>query len=129
MKTKELLLVLLLITLPIVANAQYYSGKVGETISLPNPSTPAGYNGILESRYSSSSKYLSVYSGTSSVKILSYFTGSETVRCDYTCYREVYSAGRLYYYYGLFLQTFISNVVLPPQHFSFRLLLMVVRLE
>ena len=77
--------------------AQYYSGKVGETISLPNPSTPAGYNGILESAFSSSSKYLSVYSGTSSVKILSYFTGSETVRCDYTCYREVYSAGRLYY--------------------------------
>ena len=82
--------------------AQYYSGKVGETISLPNPSTPAGYNGILESTFSSSSKYLSVYSGTSSVKILSYFTGSETVRCDYTCYREVYSAGRLYYYYGTF---------------------------
>lgn len=106
MKTKELLLVLLLITLPIVANAQYYSGKVGETISLPNPSTPAGYNGILESRYSSSSKYLSVYSGTSSVKILSYFTGSETVRCDYTCYREVYSAGRLYYYYGTFSSNF-----------------------
>lgn len=86
--------------------AQYYSGKVGETISLPNPSIPAGYNGILESRYSSSSKYLSVYSGTSSVKILSYFTGSETVRCDYTCYREVYSAGRLYYYYGTFSSNF-----------------------
>lgn len=86
--------------------AQYYSGKVGETISLPNPSTPAGYNGILESTYSSDSKYLSVYSGTSSVKILSYFTGSETVRCDYTCYREVYSAGRLYYYYGTFSSNF-----------------------
>lgn len=80
--------------------AQYYSGKVGETISLPNPSTPAGYNGILESTYSSDSKYLSVYPGTSSVKILSYFSGTETVRCDFTCYREVYSAGRLYYYYG-----------------------------
>lgn len=80
--------------------AQYYSGKVGETISLPKPSTPAGYNGILEATYSSASKYLSVYSGTSSVKILSYFTGVETVRCDYTCYREVNSAGRLYYYYG-----------------------------
>ena len=80
--------------------AQYYSGKVGETISLPNPSTPAGYNGILETRFLSDSKYLSVYSGTSSVKILSYFSGTETVRCDFTCYREVYSAGRLYYYYG-----------------------------
>ena len=86
--------------------AQYYSGKVGETISLPNPSTPAGYNGVLESTYSSDSKYLSVYSGTSSVKILSYFTGSETVRCDYTCYREEYSAGRLYYYYGTFSSNF-----------------------
>ena len=80
--------------------AQYYSGKVGETITLPKPSTPAGYNGILETRYLSDSKYLSVYSGTSSVKILSYFSGTETVRCDFTCYREVYSAGRLYYYYG-----------------------------
>lgn len=85
--------------------AQYYSGKVGEIITLPNPSTPAGYNGILESTFSSDSKYLSVYSGTSSVKILSYFTGTEIVRCDYTCYREEYSAGRLYYYYG----TFSSN--------------------
>lgn len=100
MKTKVILLVLLLMTLPIVANAQYYSGKVGETISLPKPSTPAGYNGILESTYSTDSKYLSVYSGTSSVKILSYFSGAEAVRCDFTCYREVYSAGRLYYYFG-----------------------------
>lgn len=82
------------------AYAQYYSGKVGETISLPKPSTPVGYNGIMELSYSSDSKYLSVYSGTSSVKILSYFSGSETVRCDFTCYRESYSGGKLYYYYG-----------------------------
>lgn len=97
MKTKIAALMIALMTV-CATYAQYYSGKVGETISLPNPSTPAGYNGILESTFSSGSKYLSVYSGTSSVKILSYFTGSETVRCDYTCYREVYSAGRLYYY-------------------------------
>ena len=94
MKTKIAALTIALMTV-CATYAQYYSGKVGETISLPKPSTPAGYNGILESTYSSNSKYLSVYSGTSSVKILSYFTGSETVRCDYTCYKEVYSAGRL----------------------------------
>ena len=105
MKTKIAALMIALMTV-CATYAQYYSGKVGETISLPNPSTPAGYNGILESTYSSDSKYLSVYSGTSSVKILSYFTGSETVRCDYTCYREVYSAGRLYYYYGTFSSNF-----------------------
>ena len=105
MKTKIAALIIALMTV-CATYAQYYSGKVGETISLPNPSTPAGYNGILESTYSSDSKYLSVYSGTSSVKILSYFTGSETVRCDYTCYREVYSAGRLYYYYGTFSSNF-----------------------
>ena len=100
MRTKELLLMLLLTTLPIAAIAQYYSGNVGQTISLPLPSTPAGYKGIMDSSYSSDSKYLSVYQGTSSVKILSYFSGTETVRCDFTCYKEVYSAGRLYYYYG-----------------------------
>lgn len=105
MKTKIAALLIALMTV-CATYAQYYSGKVGETISLPNPSTPAGYNGILESTYSSDSKYLSVYSGTSSVKILSYFTGSETVRCDYTCYREVYSAGRLYYYYGTYSSNF-----------------------
>ena len=105
MKTKIAALMIALMTV-CATYAQYYSGKVGETISLPNPSTPAGYNGILESTYSSDSKYLSVYSGTSSVKILSYFTGSETVRCDYTCYREEYSAGRLYYYYGTFSSNF-----------------------
>lgn len=99
MKTKIAALMIALMTV-CATYAQYYSGKVGETISLPNPSTPAGYNGILESTYSSDSKYLSVYPGTSSVKILSYFSGTETVRCDFTCYREVYSAGRLYYYYG-----------------------------
>lgn len=99
MKTKIAALIIALMTV-CATYAQYYSGKVGETISLPNPSTPAGYNGILESTYSSDSKYLSVYPGTSSVKILSYFSGTETVRCDFTCYREVYSAGRLYYYYG-----------------------------
>lgn len=99
MKTKIAALMIALMTV-CATYAQYYSGKVGETISLPNPSTPAGYNGILESTYSSESKYLSVYPGTSSVKILSYFSGTETVRCDFTCYREVYSAGRLYYYYG-----------------------------
>ena len=105
MKTKIAALTIALMTV-CATYAQYYSGKVGETISLPKPSTPAGYNGILESTYSSNSKYLSVYSGTSSVKILSYFTGSETVRCDYTCYKEVYSAGRLYYYYGTFSSNF-----------------------
>ena len=105
MKTKIAALTIALMTV-CATYAQYYSGKVGETISLPKPSTPAGYNGILESTYSSNSKYLSVYSGTSSVKILSYFTGSETVRCDYTCYQEVYSAGRLYYYYGTFSSNF-----------------------
>lgn len=105
MKTKIAALTIALMTV-CTTYAQYYSGKVGETISLPKPSTPAGYNGILESTYSSNSKYLSVYSGTSSVKILSYFTGSETVRCDYTCYKEVYSAGRLYYYYGTFSSNF-----------------------
>lgn len=105
MKTKIAALMIALMTV-CATYAQYYSGKVGETISLPNPSTPAGYNGILESTYSSDSKYLSVYSGTSSVKILSYFKGSETVRCDYTCYREVYSAGRLYYHYGTFSSNF-----------------------
>ena len=105
MKTKIAALMIALMTV-CATYAQYYSGKVGETISLPKPSTPAGYNGILESTYSSNSKYLSVYSGTSSVKILSYFTGSETVRCDYTCYKEVYSAGRLYYYYGTFSSNF-----------------------
>ena len=99
MKTKIAALMIALMTV-CATYAQYYSGKVGETISLPMPSTPAGYNGILETRYLSDSKYLSVYSGTSSVKILSYFSGTETVRCDFTCYREVYSAGRLYYYYG-----------------------------
>ena len=99
MKTKISALVVMLMCV-FTVHAQYYSGKVGETISLPNPTTPAGYNGILETRYLSDSKYLSVYSGTSSVKILSYFSGTETVRCDFTCYREVYSAGRLYYYYG-----------------------------
>lgn len=101
MKTK---IISILITLMSVCAtyAQYYSGKVGETISLPKPSTPAGYNGILRMTYSSDSKYLSVYSGTSSVKILSCFSGSETVKCDYTCYREVYSAGRLYYYSDTF---------------------------
>ena len=99
MKNKIATLMIALMTV-CATYAQYYSGKVGETISLPNPSTPAGYNGILESTYSTDSKYLSVYSGTSSVKILSYFTGVETVRCDYTCYREVNSAGRLYYYYA-----------------------------
>ncbi|MBQ9355866.1 MAG: leucine-rich repeat protein [Prevotella sp.] len=110
MKTKKLLLVLLLITLPFVAHAQYYySGKVGETISLSKPSTPAGYNGILEMSYSTGSDYLSVYSGTSSVKILSYFSGTETVTCDYTCYREVYSSGRLYYYYGTFTAYYYIN--------------------
>ena len=110
MKTKIAALMIALMTV-CATYAQYYSGKVGETISLPNPSTPAGYNGILESTYSSDSKYLSVYSGTSSVKILSYFTGSETVRCDYTCYREVYSAGRLYYYYGTFSSNFYIKCV------------------
>ena len=105
MKKKIAALMIALMTV-CATYAQYYSGKVGETISLPKPSTPAGYNGILESTYSTDSKYLSVYSGTSSVKILSYFTGSEIVRCDYTCYREVYSAGRLYYYYGTFSSNF-----------------------
>ena len=99
MKTKIAALMIALMTV-CATYAQYYSGKVGETISLPMPSTPTGYNGILETRYLSDSKYLSVYSGTSSVKILSYFSGTETVRCDFTCYKEVYSAGRLYYYYG-----------------------------
>lgn len=91
----------------------YYSGKVGETISLPKPSIPAGYNGILDLDYSSSSEHLSVYSGTSSVKILSYFEGTEIVTCNYTCYREVYSSGRLNYYYGTFSTNYYIKCTSP----------------
>ena len=114
MKTKIAALMIALMTV-CATYAQYYSGKVGETISLPNPSTPAGYNGILESTYSSDSKYLSVYSGTSSVKILSYVTG-----------RSILQEGSIITMEHL-LHIIILNVVLLPQHFSFWPLLMAVR--
>ena len=64
MKTKITALMVMLMFV-CAAHAQYYFGRVGETISLPEPATPVGYDGIWESTYSSDSKYLSVYSGTS----------------------------------------------------------------
>ena len=72
-----------------------YYGSVGEYVSLPNP-TPLGDYQVYESRYSTSSKYLDVASGTNRVKILSYFTGTELVQCDYSCVRQYYVAGRIY---------------------------------
>ena len=86
-----------------VVSAQSYSGKVGETINLSDPNPPIGYEKY-EAVYKTYSKHLDVYKGTSRVKILSYFTGYETVECVLYCVRQVpgkvpeYYTSKTYYY-------------------------------
>jgi len=96
MNIKHLLLLGFIAIFPnVVMGQSTYYGSVGEYVSLPNP-TPLGDYQVYESRYSTSSKYLDVASGTNRVKILSYFTGTELVQCDYSCVRQYYVAGRIY---------------------------------
>lgn len=94
---KKCILLFLLIQLPLIVFAQY-SGYVGQVITLPEPTPPAGTS-LMWSQYSTSSPYLEVYSGTSSVKIISYFSGYEVVDCYYQVVKEVYQGGHVYYYY------------------------------
>ena len=89
------LLVVFFIFIPLFVSAQYYSGNVGEYITLPEP-IPNGDYRLYSSTFKSYSEYLYVAPGTSSVKILSYFTGHETIRCDYKCYRYYEIAGKQY---------------------------------
>ena len=81
--------------IPQAASAQYYSGNVGEYITLPQPTLTGGYE-IYACSFLTNSSHLYVASGTSRVKIVSYFTGYETVQCDYHCVRQYTVAGKVY---------------------------------
>lgn len=80
--------------LPLTVSAQY-SGYIGDYITLPEPTPPGNYE-LMQSVFSTRSTHLDVASGTSRVKILSYFSGHETVECNYTCVRQYTVAGHLY---------------------------------
>ena len=95
MNFKQILLIITVSIVSLVGRAQYYGDVGGDYINLPNPTPPEGYE-ILTAIFSTDSKYLDVYQGTSRVKILSYFTGSQNVKCDYYCVRQYYVGGRLY---------------------------------
>ena len=95
MNFKQILLIITVSIVSLVGRAQYYGDVGGDYINLPNPTPPGGYE-ILTAIFSTDSKYLDVYQGTSRVKILSYFTGSQNVKCDYYCVRQYYVGGKLY---------------------------------
>lgn len=96
MRFRVLLFTLILFILPFTQKASaQYSGRIGDRIDLPQPILPGGYE-VLTSVYYSTSKHLEVASGTSSVYIRSFFTGHETVTCDYYCVRQYYSGDRIW---------------------------------
>ena len=82
---------------PLMAFAQYYSGKVGDVISLPEPTLSGGYV-IYNSQFFSTSSHLYV-EVTGIVEILSEFSGYEVVQCDYYCVRQYVVAGQTYRHY------------------------------
>ncbi len=88
MNSKKNFLLLLTILASLTVNAVDYWGEVGDVISLPNPTVPISDYQLYDMTYSSTSSHLYVYSGTSSVKIVSYFSGTEYVRCDYRVVRQ-----------------------------------------
>ena len=92
---KKYFLLIVCSIIPYIANAQYYSGEVGEYISLPEPSLSGGYE-IYNCNFYSTSDYLDVAVGTNRVKILKEFSGYETVCCDYYCVRQYTVAGHVY---------------------------------
>lgn len=78
-------------------NAQEtFSGYVGDYISLPEPTPPSSAYTVMQSVYSTNSEHLYVASGTSRVKIVSYFSYEEVVKCEYSMVRQYYVADRLY---------------------------------
>lgn len=80
-------------SVPIDVNAQY-SGYVGDYVNLPGPSGRAGYD-VYDYAFGSFSWNLDV-SRYGSVRIVSYFEGSEQVFCDVTYVRQYIVAGRMY---------------------------------
>ena len=93
---KKLNLLLFLVLWPFFSIAQnYYSGNVGDYISLPEPTLSGGYE-IYASEFYSTSPHLDVYPGTNRVKILSAFNGYELAQCDYYCVRQYTVAGHIY---------------------------------
>lgn len=87
--TRRLLsfLICVFAVLSIAAQNTYY-GNVGETITLPEPTPPSSAYTVMQMVYSTTSEHLYVAPGTSSVKILSYFSYKEVVKCDYRMVRQ-----------------------------------------
>lgn len=89
MRFQKLLLLLSLCIASSVALAQQtYYGNVGEYVSLPEPTPPSSAYTVMQMTYSTQSEHLYVASGTSRVKILSYFSGREVVKCEYRMVRQ-----------------------------------------
>ena len=77
------------------SHAQTYSGYVSDLIVLPTP-TVSGDAYVYQHQYISQSSHLEVDSRTGLVQIRSYFTGTETVRCDYYWKRQYTVGGQTY---------------------------------
>lgn len=94
---KQLLLIVLCTFTSLAANGQdTYYGNVGDYISLPEPIPPVSTYTVMQMTYSTNSEHLYVVPGTSRVKIVSYFSYKEVVKCEYRMVRQYYVAGRLY---------------------------------
>ena len=89
------ILLLLFLGFHLGSHAQYFSGYVGDDISLPEPIAPAGYTTFPGTAVYSTT-HMNVSVSGSRVTIMKYFTGHALINCTYRCYREYYVADRYY---------------------------------
>lgn len=112
MRRLKTFLSIFLALLPMMVNAQYYSGNVGDWINLDDPTPPVGWQKVDADYYPYNCPHLDV--SKSRVKIMSYFTGKETVKCDLYCVRQYTIAGRVYDEYKTYTYTFYISCSSNP---------------